>query len=304
MVKFFQIVIVLAYVLLTIFAFLLVLAISGVYISNIAALLIIFGWLIFCACSSYFRTPITIFFHFKLRKPILEEEEKLSRCFHEVLERSQCKKTFRLRIDETPGLSAFAIGHNTIAVSRNLLMWFNEEELKGVLAHELGHLVSRDSVTLSAFVMASDLPRWVSKIFRLSKKGVLASMAIALRVSLLLGLVLFFVIGYFLNKWHLIMPVIAVAAFILLFTLLDRIFEFLRLVVSRYTEYKQDAYAHQLGYGPSLREALKKLTLAGPQSVNSYSILMNGTHPMIYNRIRRLEKLSGMRDHNFGVTGL
>ena len=86
-----------------------------------------------------------------------------------------------------------------------------------------------------------------------------------------------------------------VCAFILLFTMLDYLFGFLRLTISRFIEYKQDAFAHKLGYGSGLREALQKSTLGTPQTVNRYEILMTNNHPVIYNRIRRLEKLEGLR---------
>jgi Zn-dependent protease with chaperone function len=94
----------------------------------------------------------------------------------------------------------------------------------------------------------------------------------------------------------LLMPVIAMALFLLTFSLLDRLFRWLRLVLSRQCEYRQDAYAHRLGYGRGLRDALKKLAQYGREQVNAYFILMNGTRPVIYQRIRRLEKLEGMRE--------
>jgi Zn-dependent protease with chaperone function len=42
-------------------------------------------------------------------------------------------------------------------------------------------------------------------------------------------------------------------------------------------------------------KGLHKLIGKGPQRVNLYENLMTGTHPIIYNRIRRLEKLEGIK---------
>jgi len=50
-----------------------------------------------------------------------------------------------------------------------------------------------------------------------------------------------------------------------------------------------------LGYGTALRQALLTLAVNEPQVVSLYEILMRGSHPVIYNRIRRLEELEGVR---------
>jgi Zn-dependent protease with chaperone function len=81
----------------------------------------------------------------------------------------------------------------------------------------------------------------------------------------------------------------------LFFAVLNRIFRFLALMLSRLAEYRQDAFADSLGYGEGLRRALQKLAAAGEPAVNRYYIVFHSSHPVIYNRIRRLEKLSGRR---------
>jgi hypothetical protein len=42
---------------------------------------------------------------------------------------------------------------------------------------------------------------------------------------------------------------------------------------------------------------LNKLTNDGDMPVNRYQNLMKGSHPIIYNQIRRLEKLLELREH-------
>jgi heat shock protein HtpX len=244
------------------------------------------GWLLFCFLSVYFLGPVHLYFHGRLRQPVMEEEARLQDCFAEVLQRAGCVKKFRLCIAEVEGEEAFACNNNVIAISKAMLDRLTDEELKGVLAHELGHLMSRDTMVSWAFVTASDLPALVRRVF-----GILRPI-----IRRLLVLTLIMLVMLFLFKPMLLMPVIAMALFLLTFSLLDRLFRWLRLVLSRQCEYRQDAYAHRLGYGRGLRDALKKLAQYGREQVNAYFILMNGTRPVIYQRIRRLEKLEGMRE--------
>jgi Zn-dependent protease with chaperone function len=94
---------------------------------------------------------------------------------------------------------------------------------------------------------------------------------------------------------HSVFPLLATFLFALACRQINRPFLFLWRIISRYREYRQDAYACRFGYGTGLRQALFKLTMNGPQVVSLYQILMRGDHPVIYNRIRRLEELEGIR---------
>ena len=66
----------------------------------------------------------------------------------------------------------------------------------------------------------------------------------------------------------------------------------IHLAVSRYTEYKQDAYAQSLGYGRALRSAFLKLI--GEQIIlptSWWHVTFHSTHPITHDRIRRLDLL-------------
>jgi heat shock protein HtpX len=281
-----QIALVAFYVSLTGFCFLLSLAISGVYISWLTFTVAMAGWLLFCFSSVHILAPVYLYFHGRLRQPMLEEETRLQDCFTEVLSKAGCVKKFRLRIAEVEGEEAFACNNNVIAISKAMLDRLTNEELKGVMAHELGHLMSKDTTVCWAFVTASDLPALVRRVFALLRPIIRRLLVLTLLTWVML----------FLFKPMLLMPVIAMALFLVTFSVLDRLFRWLRLMLSRQCEYKQDAYAHRLGYGAGLRDALKKLAQYGREQVNAYFILMNGTRPVIYQRIRRLERLEGMRE--------
>lgn len=300
--KYFQRGLALLYILLTAFCFLILLSLSGVYLSDRVVITIMTVWLLFCLSSAWLFTDIRLFFRHTCRKPVREEQEKLDRCFGEVLQNANCRKAFRFRIDEAVSLNAFATGHNTIAVSKAAIQQLTEEELKGLLAHELGHLVSKDPIIGAAVATAFELPRAVRFIYLHAKavilKVIIVSGMIAARISILLLAALLMALLYFMEKRHLLLPIVAVIAFVLVFNILNRVFSFFSLMISRFTEYKQDAYAHQLGYGAGLSAVLKKIAASGEQPVNPYFVIMNSTHPVIHNRIRKLEALSARNAQN------
>ncbi|HXO78152.1 MAG TPA: M48 family metalloprotease, partial [Puia sp.] len=157
----------------------------------------------------------------------------------------------------------------------------------GTWAHELGHLVSFDTIVIAAYIMAGRLPRMMGYAFRAIMSVMGWSLSFGLAGLLVLGVVFYFL--------HLLQAVIAIFLFVMLFALLNRIFQFFSLLLMRLTEYRQDAFAQQLGYGKGLRDTLEKITYKGEQYVNPYFIVFKSTHPIIYNRIRRLEKMEQLQ---------
>jgi Zn-dependent protease with chaperone function len=301
--KYFQAGLVLLYVLLTAFAFLLLLRLSGVYISNTAGWLMMAGWCLFCFSSSYFSTGIYLSIRGKIRKPILDEERKLQSCLGEVLQKAGCDGRFSLKVGEEMDWDAFAVGHHTIVVTRGMLAQATDDELKGVLAHQLGHLLSKDTLVDTAFLTAGLLPRMMIIIYKCGSRILRRGFSRSGRArtgsartgrarTVILTLVLS---GYLLHRIHLLPAVIPVIAFVLLFSILNIVFNFFRRLLSRCIGYRQDAYAYRLGYGPGLRQALQKELASGPQQANPYLTIVKGSQPVIYNRIRRLEKLEGLR---------
>ena len=283
MYHFLRIGIVSLYVLLTGIGVLFVLALFGVYISWLTLMMALTGWILFCFLSVYIRGPVYLFFRGRLRPPILEEELRLQGCFEEVRKNAGFSKKIRLLVIEVEEEEVFAFNHDIIAISKSLLNKLADNELKGVFAHELGHLLSKDTWISWAFVTAADLPRMARRIVRLFIGRLFILMLLAAALFL------------FLLNSRLALPVFSVVIFFLVFSLLDGLFRWLRLAFSRLCEYRQDTYAHRLGYGAGLREGLKKMAQYGREHVNTYFILMNGTRPVIYHRIRRLERLLDLR---------
>ena len=300
--KYFQFVIVLLYVLLTICGFVVVLMVAGLHLSGRTQWLIITGWVILCFGSAYVRAGIWMFLHSRFRKPILSEEQRLEPALRELLEKAASRRRVRIWIDETRELNAVATGQHTIAISKGLLDMLSPGELRGVLAHELGHLLSGDTVAAAAFSMAGLLPQLVFLIYRFGAAVVRnlffttartrsgRSVWRLTRVNLVSGLVVVLIGCYLLNRIHLLKAIIPVILFVVVFSVFNRVFGFLTLMLSRLAEYRQDAFAFRLGYGDGLRKVLEKLAAASEPDVNRYYIVMHSTHPVIYHRIRRLEK--------------
>jgi Zn-dependent protease with chaperone function len=289
---------------LTIFAFQTVLVSSGFRYPLYIQWLVVLGWVFFCFGSAYIRAAISIFLYSRLRKPMLAEEQRLHPALEELLEKAESGRRVKVWIDESRELNAYATGYHTIAITRPLMERLSPGELRGVLAHELGHLLSGDTAVAAAFSTAGLLPRLVFGVYRVGavivRRAFLNAATVhtsrgAIRVSrvnILGGAIVLLVLGYLLNRIHLLKAVIPVILFVLLFAVLNRVFYFLSLLLSRLAEYRQDAFAYRLGYGEGLRRTLILLAESGETPVNRYFIVMHGSHPVIYNRIRRLEKLA------------
>jgi heat shock protein HtpX len=281
----------LVYAILTTGFFLFALKTIGVPISPIQCILIIVGWVLYCVGIGPYATTHYLFRHSKLRKPTLEEEKLIDSLFSEVQQRSLFTKPVRLRISEESGLEAFATGSRTIAISKGMLKIMTHDEIKGIMAHELGHLESRDCRIGAAYSTAMKLIRFIwspfAFIFSKFKK----------RFTIILSLIclLYFVYIWQVSKTTHLLPWIIITLFILGYQICLRLVNFFWQVVSRFREYRQDAFAHSIGFGQDLLNALNKLTLDTDMPVNRYRNLMTGSHPIIYNRIRRLEKLLGLR---------
>jgi heat shock protein HtpX len=248
--------------------------------------------------SNWFIADYILFRHLPVRKPILSEEQKLEKLFAPVVQQTAFIKKVRLRITEEMELDAFAIGQRTIAISRKMLETFSDDELQGVMAHELGHLQDRDCLVGAAFEMATALPfPFYFKLPVLIKKKqkkyiILRPLIKIFRVMLLIFLLILFFNSYY---RHRVIIFIVVALCFILFPRITKIFDLFWRTVTRFIEYKQDAHAHKLGFGDGLRKALERSISENGERVNLYENMMKFDHPVIYNRIRRLEKLSGLR---------
>lgn len=287
--RYFQAALVLLYVLLTIFAFEVVLAVSGWRLSVVIQWWMIVGWVAFCFGSAYVWAGVWLFFHSRYRKPLRAEETRLSPAIEELLQKAESKRRVQVWIEDSRELNAYATGYHTIAISKALLEELSPVELRGVLAHELGHLLSGDTIVATAFLTAGLLPK---AVFGVCRAGAFMLRSALVRVNIVAGVVILLVIGLLLDRTHLLKAVVSVLLFVLLFMVLNRVFRFFALLLGRLAEYRQDAFAFRLGYGDGLRKALELLAAGAEVTTSRYFIVMHSTHPVIFNRIRRLEKMA------------
>ena len=194
----------------------------------------------------------------------------------------------RLYMIDSDTPNAFATGRNprhaAVAVTRGIMRICNRSELKGVLGHELSHVINRDILTSSiaatlagAVMMIATWARWAA-IFGIggSDEDERGGM---------LGLLLMAILG----------PIAATV---------------IQLAISRTREYQADASGARLVHNPMyLASALHKLEAANERMpldaspstahlfiVNPLSgegmMRLFSTHPPIEERIRRLEQMA------------
>ncbi len=195
----------------------------------------------------------------------------------------------RLYMIDTDTPNAFATGRNpshaAVAVTRGIMRICNREELKGVIGHELSHVINRDILTSSiaatlagAIMMIGTWLRW-GAIFGMGRdeerEGGIAGLLIGAIVA----------------------PIAA---------------SLIQLAISRTREYQADASGARLTHNPLLlANALRKLEMANEQlplqdasPATAHLFIVNplsakglarlfSTHPPIEERIRRLEAMAG-----------
>jgi heat shock protein HtpX len=196
----------------------------------------------------------------------------------------------RLYLIDSDTPNAFATGRNpnhaAVAVTRGIMRICTRDELKGVLAHELSHVINRDILTSSiaatlagAVMMLGTMARW-GAIF-----GGFGGRDEDERGGII-GLVVAAILA----------PIAA---------------SLIQLAISRTREYQADASGAKLSHNPLLlANALRKLEnanermpldagpatahlfIVNPLSAEGMSRLFS-THPPIEERIRRLEQMAG-----------
>lgn len=198
-----------------------------------------------------------------------------------------------------PGMNAFATGRNpgkaVIVFTRGILKELNDDELKGVISHELAHIKNYDILLGTIIVvlvgMISIMANIMARLFffggrgRRSKKGVSNGGGKIMLVLLIVGIV-----------FILISPIVATI---------------IRMALSRNREYLADSTGAMISrYPAGLASALRKikgnseirsansatahLFINNPLGKNSrvmFKSLFN-SHPPIEERIERLNKMS------------
>jgi heat shock protein HtpX len=82
-----------------------------------------------------------------------EEKDFLLPIFNEVLDKAKeqnpeefADSNIELFIIDSMSVNACAIGKNTIAVTKGAMKTFSADELRGIFAHEIAHILNRDTI--------------------------------------------------------------------------------------------------------------------------------------------------------------
>ncbi len=192
----------------------------------------------------------------------------------------------RLYVIPDPALNAFATGrspsHAAVAATEGILRAMSREELTGVLAHELSHVLNRDTLVSTVAATLAGAISWLAHPFmfrggRNRDDG---------GAGVLLGLV--------------VMIMAPLAAMVI------------QMAVSRSREYGADeSGARLVGYPDGLASALRKLQAASPRiplreadPATAHMFIVNplsgsffgrmfSTHPPLEDRIARLMSMRG-----------
>jgi len=237
---------------------------------------------------SYFASDKIVLWSYRAKLVTEAEAPGLYRIVRQVTQPSNLPMP-KVAIVPTQTPNAFATGRNpehaVVAVTEGLLHTLSEDELRGVLAHEVSHVRNRDILVMSVAATLAGAISFMARMFgwnlmfggSRNREGNWITMVLAL-VGLLLA---------------------PIAAFLV------------QAAISRSREYKADyAGAKTIGQPLALASALEKLevanrrrpiTFGSPASqslfiVNPFAggaiVRMFSTHPPIQERINRLRALA------------
>lgn len=268
--------------------FLLAWSILGADWDSFVLVFILYGISISIALSPLGETMLR--FIEKLR-PLSTKEEKeyLLPIFEEVYENAKEKdqklnNNIRLYIIDNMYVNAFAIGRKTIAVTKGAVQTFSQDELKGVIAHEFGHLSNGDTKALLLSTIGN---------------GIFSVLIFVLRIIMLITEVVFSLTRIpFLD----VFAVLARFLFDIGVIIFSYVSEILLSVNSRQNELWADKFAFEIGYGEELVSSLyilQKISLP-----NNLKLLdrLRASHPNTAKRIEQLENLLDTQDEEVFIT--
>lgn len=222
----------------------------------------------------------------KIKPGLSQETDRLLRLFDEVHDRalqedSFCPKKMRIYYNDSQELNACIIGISTLVVNSQI-MQMNDEEIKGIISHELGHSVNADSllslakytsnsiVTIFVYIFAQLLFISSFIVSGSDERNNLFSIIFRIFFAYLLRYIILSIYSVWLFIGHLC-----------------------EMVTSRSHEYKADNFSIKLGYSKGLISALRKID-SSPKQKKSFTEGMLNSHPYTMDRIQRLQNDSNI----------
>ena len=275
-------------------AFAPVLALFPVWLAAVALLWIPFNWLFGVPFTHFaigeflfgivlFSRPVQRLLFVRLlgaRQPTEIERTNLESAWKVVEQQAGIRPgRFVLSVADVDDINAFACGGHMLVVSAFSIEHLTEDELTGVLAHELSHHLGGHTIALT-------IAQWMSMpILGLAQLGIRVR-DIGLRISKRLEVeyATFKLVGWIINIVLTSLSRVLLIGFLLAQSLGE--------IVGRSAEFQADRRAHAMGFGRELRYALTRVihrTPANEQKQFLSRVLLS--HPPAIDRVARLDAM-------------
>ena len=218
------------------------------------------------------------------REPATEQEQNyLLPMFEEVYQNARevnprINDSIKLYIMDAMYINAYAIGRQTVAVTRGAIESLTADQLKGVLAHELGHITHGHTKALLLSVIGNLYFSIIVWIFRL-----LLSIAQTISNTVAKSNVMVLAFSFITYGLRLGLDV-SVFLFI-------NLSEMILASNSRANEIQADGFAFEIGYGRELISAMYLFQKITMNTEMSLSEKLKASHPHTADRIAHLERL-------------
>ena len=207
--------------------------------------------------------------------------------FDEVYSRAKARNpelpnNVKLFISESEDPNAFATGRKTICVTRGLFR-YSDEHIKGVLAHEFGHLAHKDTDAILVVSVGNMIVTAIFVVIRVLANLIMgfAEIMTAILSDNIGGVIASIFMG--------LGRVIADFMLSILMWLWTQLGVWLCMSSSRGNEYEADEYAHNCGYGEELCEVLESFGSSGGSK--GLFAALSSSHPANEKRIARIRSL-------------
>ena len=275
-------------------AFAPVLALFPVWLAAVALLWIPFNWLFGVPFTHFaigeflfgivlFSRPVQRLLFVRLlgaRQPTEIERTNLESAWKVVEQQAGIRPgRFVLSVADVDDINAFACGGHMLVVSAFSIEHLTEDELTGVLAHELSHHLGGHTIALT-------IAQWMSMpILGLAQLGIRVR-DIGLRISKRLEgeYPTFKLVGWIINIVLTSLSRVLLIGFLLAQSLGE--------IVGRSAEFRADRRAHAMGFGRELRYALTRVIHRTPASEPTRflsRVLLS--HPPAIDRVARLDAM-------------
>jgi heat shock protein HtpX len=262
----------------------------GYIFGGVIGLIVAFGFALLMNLWTYWFSDKLALRMARAHEVAPEQEPRLHSMVEEVAGMAGLPKP-RVYIVENDAPNAFATGrnpkHSVVAVTTGIMRILNEDELKAVLAHELGHIKNRDILVSAIVATIASAVMFIAFMARWS---------------------LFF--GGFGRSRNQTANLLGLAAMILIAILAPIGAMVIRMAISRQREYGADEAGARISGRPlALASALRKLQMGAqmrPMQVSESTAHMYtvsplrsdfmgnlfSTHPPVEERIARLERMA------------